>query len=114
MSRRYGSQSMVAPLRRVLLKRPDMAFAVEDPARWHYTARPNLARAQQEHDALAALLRQSEVEVLYHDEPQPERADAIFVYDPVLITDRGAVILRMGKQLREGEEAAMAHCLEAL
>jgi len=37
--------------------RPDEAFAVNDPAAWHYTARPDLALAQQEHDALAALLR---------------------------------------------------------
>src|SRR5262245_49184577 len=71
MSKLYGSQSMVAPLRRVLVKRPDQAFAVEDPARWHYTARPDLARAQAEHDALASLLRQAGAEVLYHDEPQP-------------------------------------------
>jgi MFS family permease len=44
--RRYGSQSMVAPLRRVLVRRPDAAFAVADPDAWHYTARPDLAAAQ--------------------------------------------------------------------
>src|SRR5215467_6420558 len=54
----YGSQSMYAPLRRVLVKRPDEAFAVADPVAWHYTARPDLLSAQQEHDALVALLRQ--------------------------------------------------------
>lgn len=114
MTKHYGSQSMIDPLRIVLLKRPDTAFAVDDAATWHYTARPDLLKAQQEHDALANLLRQSGAEVVYHDLPQPERADAIFVFDPVLITDRGAIILSMGKPLRRGEEAAMAKRLEEL
>ena len=71
MTRRYGSQSMIAPLKTVLVKRPEEAFAVEDPVAWHYTARPDLAIAWQEHDALASLLRQAGTEVIYHDEPSP-------------------------------------------
>jgi dimethylargininase len=114
MTKHYGSQSMIDPLRTVLLRRPDAAFAVDDTATWHYTARPDLTKAQQEHDALANLLREGGAEVVYHDTPQPERADAIFVFDPALITDQGAVILSMGKQLRKGEEAAMAKRLEEL
>src|ERR1700693_1034920 len=105
---------MIAPLRTVLVKRPEEAFAVDDPVAWHYTARPNLALARQEHDALAAMLRQAGAEVIYHDEAQPDRADAIFAFDPALVTDRGAIILSMGKQLRRGEEAAMAHRFEQL
>jgi N-dimethylarginine dimethylaminohydrolase len=110
----FGGQSMVAPLRRVLIKRPDEAFAVDDPALWHYAGRPDLALARQEHDALAEILRGAGAEVIYHGEAQPGRADAIFVYDPALVTDHGAVILRMGKQLRRGEEAALARRFESL
>jgi dimethylargininase len=112
--RSYGSQSMVEPLRKVLVKRPDEAFAVADPAEWHYTARPNLEIAQQEHDALVDALHQAGAEVIYHDEFLPHHADAIFVHDPVIVTDRGAVILRMGKALREGEESAVASCFQSL
>jgi dimethylargininase len=114
VTKRYGSQSMIAPLRTVLVKRPDEAFAVNDPAAWHYTARPDLALAQQEHDALVALLRQSGAEVIYHDEHQPEHADAIFTFDPALVTDHGAIILSMGKPQRRGEEAVMARRFETL
>lgn len=99
---------MVEPLRRVLVKRPDDAFGSADPAVWHYTDRPDLAEAQREHDALTDILRGAGVEVLEHPEPQPERADSIYVFDPALVTDHGAVMLRMGKALRRGEEPAMA------
>jgi N-dimethylarginine dimethylaminohydrolase len=99
---------MVAPLRRVLVRRPDEAFGTADPVAWHYTARPELVAAQAEHDALVAILRAHGAEVLYHDEPQPDRADAIFVHDPALVTNEGALLLRMGKPLRAGEEQAMA------
>ena len=114
MTIHYGSQSMIDPLRTVLVKRPDKAFVVHNPAAWHYTERPNLAIAQQEHDILVNLLRQAGAEVIYHDDPQPDRADAIFVFDPALVTDHGAIILSMGKPQRRGEEAAMAHRLEEL
>ena len=114
MDRDYGSQSMIAPLRRVLVKRPDETFAVTDPVRWHYTGCPDVKIAQREHDAMVALLQQAGAEVIYHDEIQPGRADAIFVFDPAIVTDQGAVILRLGKDLRQGEEEAMARRFEAL
>ncbi len=114
MARAYGGHSMVDPLRRVLVRRPDEAFQVDDPEPWHYAARPDLAAARREHDALVDLLRGAGAEVVYHDAPLPGRADAIYVFDPVLVTDAGAVALRMGKALRRGEEAALAARLEAL
>lgn len=52
--RNYGAQSMVEPLRRVLVRRPDAAFGGADPARWHYVSQPDLEAARIEHDALAA------------------------------------------------------------
>lgn len=110
----FGGQTMVAPLRRVLVRRPDDAFAVDDPGRWHYTAAPDLAKAQAEHDALCDTLRRQGVEVVYHDAEQSGRADAIYVFDPALMTDRGAILLHMGKALRRGEEEAIGRRLESL
>jgi len=110
----YGGHSMVAPLRRVIVRRPDVAFGSADPIAWHYTAQPNLFAAQQEHDRIVNILRTEGVEVLYHDAPLPKHADAIFVHDPILITDHGAIVLRMGKALRRGEEDAIADMVKTL
>ena len=114
MAQNYGSQSMVEPLRRVLVKRPDAAFSVDNPAQWHYSGKPDLEIARQEHDALVGILRGAGAEVLFHDEIQLHLADAIFVHDPAIVTDQGVVILKMGKELRRGEEAAMVGRFEEL
>lgn len=111
MTQSFGTQNMVDPLQRVLVKRPDAAFGNADPARWNYTSRPNLEEARREHEALVEILLSAGAEVIDHPEPQPDRADSIFVFDPALITDQGAVILRMGKELRRGEEAALGRRL---
>lgn len=109
---RYGAQSMVARLRRVMVRPPDSAFGSADPERWHYTSSPDLARARAEHAAFVDLLRRTGAEILVHEEPLADHADAIFCHDPVLVSERGAILLRMGKPLRVGEEEAIGRALE--
>jgi N-dimethylarginine dimethylaminohydrolase len=106
----FGGQSEFARLRRVVVRTPDRAFGGADPAEWHYAGRPDLDRARAEHGALVQLLTDAGVEVIHHEAPL-DLADAIYVYDPVLITDRGAILLRMGKSLRRGEEDALGNVL---
>ena len=72
---RFGGQNIVDPIRRVLVRRPDEAFAVSDPATWNYSSRPNLEIAREEHDALVEILRSAGAEVEYHDRSLPERGD---------------------------------------
>jgi N-dimethylarginine dimethylaminohydrolase len=86
-------------------------MAAADPAAWHYTGAIDLAEARRAHDALADALRTWDVEVLYHEEPLPEHSDSVFVFDPVLVTDRGTLVLSMGKERRRGEEEPLARAL---
>lgn len=109
----YGGQSMVAPLKRVMVRAPSQAFSDADPIEWHYTDKPNLQNALKEHQAFVAQLQSNGVEVIYHDAILPNLADSIYVHDPVLMTDKGAVILSMGKALRKGEESAIQKSLES-
>ncbi len=113
MNGTYGSQSMAARLRRVLVRTPDESFGSADPARWHYTGQPSLAKARDEHRTLVQLLEDAGVEIIYHDEPSQHLADAIYVHDPAIIADQGAILLRMGKELRGPEPELMGPCLEA-
>jgi dimethylargininase len=113
MNEGYGAQSMIAPLRRVVMRRPGEAMAAADPAVWHYASAIDLDAARSAHDAFADALRAWGVEVLYHEEPLPAHADSVFVFDPVLVTDGGTLVLSMGKDLRRGEEEPLARALQA-
>jgi len=102
-TRTFGAQSMTAPLREVLVKRPADAFgaAFDDPAHG-YLHPVDLAAAQREHDALSALL--AELGATVHELAQEHDPDLTYTFDPVLITDRGVLPLRPGKPNRVGEE----------
>lgn len=100
----YGGQSMVDNLTRVLVRQPDPSFGNADPKKWHYTSQPNLKEALKEHDYLVKILQKENVDVEYSNTKLDNKADAIFVHDPAIITDHGAIILKMGKDLRRGEE----------
>jgi dimethylargininase len=113
MTRGYGAQGMVGSLRRVMVRRPGEAMAAADPVRWHYAARVDLAAARAAHDRLVAILQDWDVEVLFHDTSLPAHADSVFVFDPVLVTDAGTVVLQMGKELRRGEEEPLSEALES-
>lgn len=110
----YGAQSMVGKLRRVIVRAPDASFAEADPDEWHYAGRPDLEAAIAEHAAFVDVLQRAGVELIRHDEPLPGLADALFTHDSALVTNHGSIILRMGKKLREGEEAAMAGLLSRI
>jgi dimethylargininase len=112
MAEGYGAQGMVGRLRRVVMRRPGEAMAAADPAAWHYTGAIDLEEARRAHDVFADALRAWDVEVLYHDEPLPDHSDSVFVFDPVLVTDQGTIVLSMGKERRRGEEEPLARTLQ--
>jgi dimethylargininase len=112
MAGSYGAQGMTGRLRRVVMRRPGEAMAAADPAAWHYAGAIDFEEARRVHDEFADALRAWDVEVLYHEEPLPEHSDSVFVFDPALVTDRGSLLLSMGKVARRGEEAPLGRALE--
>jgi dimethylargininase len=105
--RRFGAQSMSAPLLDVLVKRPGPAFgaAFDDPA--HGFLHPvDLDLARREHDAFLEILAAlgPRVHVL---ETELSTPDLVYTFDPLLVTDRGAIPLRPGKPNRAPEPAAI-------
>ncbi len=107
-TRRFGVTSMVAPLRRVVVRRPatDGPFA---EAGWR-TPEPDRLLAQ--HEAFVALLDDLGVEVTV----APARAglvDACYTYDPVFVTASGAIRLRVAKPVRAPEPDALMEDLLA-
>jgi arginine deiminase len=107
------SHSMVAPLRRVVVKTPENAFrstaAIE--REWkdlNYLRAPNLERSSREHASFVSLISQGGAEVLYLPADDRTGLDSIYVHDPILMTDSGMVVLQTGKPARRGEGPAFA------
>ncbi|HEY3765929.1 MAG TPA: arginine deiminase family protein [Gaiellales bacterium] len=106
-TRRFGAQSMTAPLHEVLVKRPGEAFgnAHDDPA--HGFLHPvDLTGAQRQHDAFCSILTGLGVAV-HQLETETASPDLVYTFDPALVTDRGLIGLRSGKPTRQGESAAL-------
>jgi dimethylargininase len=103
----YGSQSMTGLLRRVLVRAP----RPEDAIAWRaygWRAEPDPTRMLEEHEAFRAQLEDAGAEVILAETPVPMCPDSIYVYDPALVTDEGALLLRPGKEGRRAEVEAMA------
>lgn len=101
----WGCQSMAAPLRRVLMRRPGPSLAGADAKRWHYGPGFDGPKAVQEYAGFAALVARSGAEILWIEDEGDGLADAMFTHDPSLVTNAGAVLLSMGKPLRVAEVA---------
>jgi N-dimethylarginine dimethylaminohydrolase len=108
----FGSQEMVAPLRRVILKRPQEAFISDQniERQWrelNYLSKPDLQTAIHEHENLVNLLQTAGIEVLLLPKDERTGLDSIYTHDPCIVTDRGAIVFQTGKVTRRGEAAAM-------
>ncbi len=107
VTRAYGGQTMTAPLREALLKAPGPAFsrAFEDSS--HGFLHPvDIDRARREHESFRELLASLGTTVRLLD-TEVESPDLLYAFDPLLITDRGAIPLRPGKPSRQVEPAAI-------
>lgn len=110
----YGCQSMVRPLKRVLVKRPEEAFESQKriDAQWQsldYLARPDYHRAVDEHRRFTSLLEAAGAEVAYLPADGRTGLDALYTQDPVAsVIDQGVILGRMGKDARKGEPDALA------
>jgi len=94
---------MTSPLREVLVKRPGPAFGGAFDVPGAGFLRPvDLDRARREHDALVETL--ALVGAVVHElETETDDPDLVYVFDPLLVADGGAIALRPGKPNRAGE-----------
>ncbi len=126
--RRWGLSNDVGRLRMVLLSRPGKEWEImmsggrfvpeanawigpDKMWYWNGRARPDLVKAQAQHDALADALRAEGVEVVYVDEPQRQMTRSVFTRDNAVIVKGGTVLCRMGVSYRRGEELPVLRTL---
>jgi N-dimethylarginine dimethylaminohydrolase len=106
---RYGVTSMVAPLRRVLVRRPATSGDWE-AAGWRV---PDPAKLSAQHERFVELLDGlgPQVELA---EPLDGLVDAVYMHDPLILSARGGIPLNMAKPIRSREPGFAAEELRRL
>ena len=116
---RFGGQTEVGPLRRVLVMDPENAFGGEDRMedQWRplgYLRKPDREGAVSEHRAFRGLLEELGVAVDFLPADSATGMDSIYTRDAALMTDRGAILCNMGKAARQGEPSAQGAAYQRL
>jgi N-dimethylarginine dimethylaminohydrolase len=108
----FGGQTMVAPLRRVLVRPPDPG-SLGHWSQFAWRAAPDRDRLIAEHEQFCSILTEFGAEVVVGQSVIEGDPDAIYVHDPSLISNEGAIVLRPGKELRRAEIPAAEADLHA-
>jgi dimethylargininase len=99
----FGANAMNAPLRNVIMRKPDQVMRHADAKAWHYGPTFNPVKAAQQHAVFTDMIVQSGAKIHWLPDENDGLSDSIFTRDPSIITSAGAVILNMGKALRVAE-----------
>ena len=105
-------QDQTSRLTRVLVRQPDP----DDLVHWAgygWRSEPDAREASTEHETFRRLLADAGAEVIVGKADVQDDPDAIYAYDPTLLTDEGAILLRPGKEGRRDEPVKMAEDLMA-
>ena len=106
-SQLFGGQNMTETLRRVLVRPPRAAgFATWRAYGWR--SEPDVGKLAEEHESFCNALAAGGAEVVLADTSLRTDPDAIYVFDPAIVSDSGAIVLRPGKEGRLVEMDAIA------
>ena len=116
---KFGCQSMVGKIERVLVKHAADAFVSSEKLRaeWEglsYSGCPDYDKALDEFESFVDLLERFVPEIHYLPKNDRVSVDSIYVHDSVIITRRGAVLCNMTREQRRNEPAAMESFLPEL
>jgi len=112
------SQSEIGFIRRLVLKHVREAFVNQDAIEreWrglNFTAPPDWSRAIDQYDRFVELVSTTGALIEFLPAAAGTGMDSIYVRDASVMTDRGAVLCRMGKPQRDGEPAAQEAAFRA-
>lgn len=111
----WGSSSEFEKLHAVLLRRPGSELDnIEDFEAMQMREDLNPDRARQQHDSMADAYEANGVAVYYVESSRPDKPNAMFMRDLMLMTPEGAIITRPASTVRAGEERFVAEALAQL
>lgn len=115
----FGCQSEVGHIQSLLLKHPREAFISKSniEAQWvdlNYTGCPDYDKSLKEYDSFVELLKKYVPDIYYLPQNSQTGLDSIYVHDSVVVTDKGAILCKMGKEKRGREPSVVGEFLQGL
>lgn len=107
----WGVASEVDDLKAVLMRRPGKEIESFDSSKVRFHENVNVDLFRKQHDALAQLYIDNEIDVYYVEEQRIDRPNAVYCRDLMFMTPEGAIITRPGMAARRGEERYIAKTL---
>ncbi len=109
-------QSEIGAIKSILLKHPRDAFESQQnvSSQWeslNYLGLPDYEKALKEYDNFVSLLGQTVSDFHYLPKSDLAGPDSMYVHDPVIITQNGAILCNMGKSQRRDEPQACGQFL---
>ena len=128
--REWGCDNDVGRLRAVLMHRPGDEMRIIDPSKridaigsygdleagwyWQSDVIPALEEFQAQHDGLVQTLRDEGVEVVFLDGIEPDGIKSMYTRDSSVAVKGGAIVTRLARTIRRGEEAHVTRTLANL
>ncbi|MEE8576380.1 MAG: arginine deiminase family protein [candidate division Zixibacteria bacterium] len=114
-----GGLTEYGKIESILLKHPKDAWHDQQTVKrqfddLNYLGCPDYAKACTAYDSLVDYLKKFANEIHYLPSDKQSSLDSVYVRDPIVISPAGAIICRMGKELRRSETDSLADSLSAL
>ncbi|MEY3440624.1 MAG: hypothetical protein RLZZ62_1321 [Actinomycetota bacterium] len=106
----WGTPDMVSKLEHVLVRTPTTVGNFVADAQWREPDRNSLVR---EHNEFVQLLEKLGCKV-HIASAVDGLVDAVYMHDPMIMTPHGAILLQMGKRVRQPEPAQIRKDLERI
>jgi N-dimethylarginine dimethylaminohydrolase len=128
--RQWGCDNDVGQIRLCLMHRPGDEMNIIDPAMrideigsfgdrekgWYFQSDviPDWDEFRAQHDALVQLLRAEGVEVVFLDDVEEDGIKSVYTRDSSIAIKGGALVTRLARSIRRGEEAHVSKTLSGL
>ncbi len=101
--------NIVDPAKRI----PEIGSFGDLKAGWYFQSDtpPDISAMQAQHDGMVKAFAEAGIEVFYLDGVDETRLKSCYTRDPFIMVKGGAIVCRMGAQIRRGEELAITRTL---
>ncbi len=112
-------QSETAHLQSIILKTPEAAFLNQKKIdqeweRLNYSSNTDFETARTEYHQFQSIFENNAVKIHHLPKNEQLSLDSIYCRDASILTDKGAILCRMGKEERRGEQADLRELYRSL